>query len=62
MATDEAYQEAIANGDLLEAYKLLRVANIFPDGELEDQQLEAEEALRNLRQRDRLLATSLSVF
>ena len=62
MATDEAYQEAIANGDLLEAYKLLRIAHIVPDGELEDQQLEAEEALRNLRQRDRSLATHLAYF
>ena len=62
MATDGAYQEAIANGDLLETYKLLRVAHIFPDGELEDQQLEAEEALRNLRQRCRSLATQLAYF
>ena len=62
MSTDEDYQKAVADGDLLKAYKLLRAAHIVPDGELEDQQLEAEEALRDLRQRDRSLASHLAYF
>lgn len=62
MATNAEYQQAIEGGDLLVAYGLLRAAHIVPDGELEDQQLEAEEALRALRQRDRSLAEHLAHF
>ena len=56
MATGEACEEAVANGNVIASCAF---SSRFL---MENQQLEAEETSRNLRQRDRSLATHLEYF